>query len=187
MTTNRDLRLQAKEELKKYEKLAKLTSGGRGAFQVITPTISRDVVRAIRTLEGFRDDVVEAADDVIREETISLTARIAAKWPVETGFSLALWDAVRGGPMEWYVRNLANYSGDVHRKGKEETILKSEINPAAVETREAIVASLRELIDRARRAAKSDKATIPPRLAAKSRSAIADLDGKVRRLFGVGG
>lgn len=105
---------------------ADLTTPG-GAFRVSVLTDGQE--RAIRMLDTLGAVAIERADAAIRIEASAAAKRIAARWPVDTGFSRSQWRAVQIAVGKWQIVNRANYTEYVHRKG-ETTPLVQTLVPA---------------------------------------------------------
>lgn len=84
-------------------------------FVEILPDASR---RALISLAERSGDASGRIDSLVAEEASALVERIRARWPVDTGFSKALWSLARVGRMDFAVVNRAVYAGYVHRAGE---------------------------------------------------------------------
>lgn len=109
---------------------ADLTTPG-GAFRVSVLTSGQE--RAIQMLDTLGAVAIERADAAIRIEASAAAKRIAAKWPVDTGFSRSQWRAVQIAVGKWQIVNRANYTAFVHRRG-ETTPLVDTLIPAELAT-----------------------------------------------------
>lgn len=120
-----------------------LTRGGFAA-SVLSP----DAERAIARLDQLGVLAIERADAAIRIEASAAAKRIAAKWPVDTGFSRARWRAVQRGVANWAIVNDANYAEYVHRKGQTtplvQTLVPAEIRVAVTRIGKRLRALLRQ-------------------------------------------
>lgn len=104
-----------------------------------------ELVARLRTASA---EVRAKTEAITQRESEDLLARIVARWPIKTGYSIARWASFRTAFAAWVVSNRAGYAGFVFAKGdtSRTPLLYTWIAVEVARTRIAILAALRALL-----------------------------------------
>lgn len=122
-STSRRARAEALRQFEAADDYRALTVA-RDGMQVGVGIDPDQVERVLDMLSEMAPGLIEAADDIVREEARGFKREIAAAWPVDTGFSRGEWTTLELGPAVQAVVNPAIYSGHVHYANETEPIAR---------------------------------------------------------------